>query len=253
MGVRLRVSRTGLISAAGSMALPLFAAIGYAQTPATPLPVAALPRPVTGFVSSYAILRTAHAAGFEPLAPPLRDGTIYVLRATDFRGILMRVVLDARTGAIRDVTRIVPADADEYETPYGEPPYASPPYVPSPYEPPSYDPPAYEAYGAPDEYDAPAPEMAPPSGGLPAAPTMRRPAASVHLSSPPPLPRPRPAELVTQKSATTTGSLRAPGGVAQSADVQARGGASPAAANAGASATPATAPSKTPPPAPLND
>jgi hypothetical protein len=41
----------------------------------------------------------------------MREGTSYVLRATDFRGIPMRVVLDARTGVIRDATRIVPADS----------------------------------------------------------------------------------------------------------------------------------------------
>jgi hypothetical protein len=34
-----------------------------------------------------------------------------VLRATDFRGIPTRVVLDARTGVIRDATRIVPAQS----------------------------------------------------------------------------------------------------------------------------------------------
>ena len=53
-------------------------------------------------------MRTLRSAGFDPLAPPLREGTIYVARATDYRGILMRVVLDARTGAIRDANRIVP-------------------------------------------------------------------------------------------------------------------------------------------------
>jgi hypothetical protein len=259
MGVGVGVSRAGTISAsAGSMAFALLAAaIAHAQTPPamppTPPPVATAvpqPRPVTGFVSSYAILRTARAAGFEPLAPPLRDGTIYVLRATDFRGILMRVVLDARTGAIRDATRIVPADADAYEmsTPYGAPPYASPPYAPPPYEPPPYEP-----YGAPAAYDGPGPQMAPPGEGAPpvltrppAALTTTRPAAAVHSSSPP-LPHPRPAELVTQQS-EKIGTPKAPSGLAQSANVQPRGGA-----NAGAAAAPTVAPSKTPVPAPLND
>ena len=59
-------------------------------------------------MSSYEITRIARSAGFDPLAPPLREGTIYVLRATDYRGILMRVVIDAHTGAIRDANRIVP-------------------------------------------------------------------------------------------------------------------------------------------------
>src|SRR5271170_6161557 len=65
-------------------------------------------QPGTGFVSSYEITRIARSAGFDPLAPPLREGTIYVLRATDYRGILMRVVIDAHSGAIRDANRIVP-------------------------------------------------------------------------------------------------------------------------------------------------
>ena len=91
----------------------LFAAApGRAQVPAQAAapPPAAPPvtQPVTGFVSSYEITRIARSAGFDPLAPPLREGTIYVLRATDYRGILMRVVIDAHTGAIRDANRIVP-------------------------------------------------------------------------------------------------------------------------------------------------
>ena len=63
-------------------------------------------------------MRTLRSAGFDPLAPPLREGTIYVARATDYRGILMRVVLDARTGAIRDANRIVPGPGN-YAGPYG--------------------------------------------------------------------------------------------------------------------------------------
>ena len=42
---------------------------------------------------------SSRLAGFDPLALPLREGTTYVIRATDFRGILMRVVVDARSGA----------------------------------------------------------------------------------------------------------------------------------------------------------
>ncbi|MGB6935932.1 MAG: hypothetical protein WBE14_04320, partial [Xanthobacteraceae bacterium] len=56
----------------------------------------------------YEIARNVRRAGFDPLAPPMREGATYVVRATDFRGILMRVVVDAHSGAIRDVNRIVP-------------------------------------------------------------------------------------------------------------------------------------------------
>ncbi|HXW42133.1 MAG TPA: hypothetical protein VEK75_13070, partial [Xanthobacteraceae bacterium] len=47
--------------------------------------------PPPGFVPPYEVMRTVRAAGFDPLALPLREGTTYVVRATDFRGILMRV------------------------------------------------------------------------------------------------------------------------------------------------------------------
>ena len=50
----------------------------------------------------------------------MREGTIYVLRATDYRGILMRVVIDAHSGAIRDANRIVPGPG-RYGQFYGAP------------------------------------------------------------------------------------------------------------------------------------
>ncbi len=131
--------------------LVLAVATGHAQVPPLPqAPQAAPPRaaplpppPAPGFVSAYEIMRTLRSAGFDPLAPPLREGTIYVARATDYRGILMRVVLDARTGAIRDANRIVPGPGN-YAGPYGEVygarayggPYGSGPYEaePEPYD-----------------------------------------------------------------------------------------------------------------------
>lgn len=86
----------------------------YAQTAAAAAPAqhpVPPPPPFIGFVSTYEIMRTVRSAGFHPMSRPLREGASYVLRATDFRGIPMRVVLDARTGVIRDATRIVPADS----------------------------------------------------------------------------------------------------------------------------------------------
>lgn len=158
---------------------------GHAQTPqasAPPLP-ATQPKPITGFVPTYEIMRTVRAAGLQPLDPPMREGRIYVLRATDFRGILMHVVLDARTGAIRDVTRIVepygampPPPAPE---PYGRPPYAAPPYGPPPYE-------------GPAEYGTPGSQIGREEGiptPLRVAPAARYPSARSHAL---PLPRPRP-------------------------------------------------------------
>ena len=100
-----------LAAAPGRAQVPQPAPQPAPQSAPQSAPPAASPsatQPVTGFVSSYEITRIARSAGFDPLAPPMREGTIYVLRATDYRGILMRVVIDAHTGAIRDANRIVP-------------------------------------------------------------------------------------------------------------------------------------------------
>ncbi len=176
-GVRGAVVRSVLGTALFVLTFLLLAdAPGYAQSP-LPLP---------GFVPPYEITRIARMAGFYPLAPPLREGTTYVIRATDFRGILMRVVVDARSGAIRAVNRIV-SDQGMYgavgmlPSPYG---------LPAPYSgPPAYATPDFEIPGdiAPDdEASAPAP-----SGLHPAA----RP-----LLFEPPLPRPRPAALAARRT-----------------------------------------------------
>jgi hypothetical protein len=197
-GSAVRIRVTGPFAAAF-----LFAAVaaGHAQAP---------PPPIPGFVSSFEIVRTLRSAGFDPLAPPLREGTVYVVRATDYRGILMRVVLDARTGAIRDANRIVPGPgnyAGPYVGPYGEPsesgPYAEPSYgglygpYGEAYGPERYGPEPYgpRAYGRVDL--APPPDDAPQSD-IPAAPPLPRPGK---LATSPPLPRPRPPQLASRKPA----------------------------------------------------
>ena len=155
----------------------LFAAVpGRAQVPAPPPAAPPLSQPVTGFVSSYEITRIARSAGFDPLAPPLREGTIYVLRATDYRGILMRVVIDAHTGAIRDANRIVPGPG-RYGQFYG---------TPSLYDPADLDAPTLVPSTA---------EMEPALG----RPTGSRGATRSAMPEIPPLPRPRPAALASRK------------------------------------------------------
>jgi len=169
----------------------LTAAAGHAQTPPplSPSPPAPpqVPQPVAGFVSPYEVMRTARTAGFHPVAPPLREGTTYVLRATDHHGILMRVVIDARSGVIRDAAQIVPGPGryDQYgmlppgASPYGVPPYGHPPYAPPPYSRANLEPPAPAEEGA-----------APPLP--PAAHAAIRAGAA-------PLPRPRPQNQVARK------------------------------------------------------
>ena len=228
--VRSRIRETGVFarSAPFGIILPLILLLvlpllaggsAYAQTR------------VTGFVPPYEIVRTVRAAGFDPLAPPLREGTTYVLRATDFRGILMRVVVDARTGAIRDANRIVPGPGLNGGYPPGS--YGPGGYGPGGYGPPGYDPGGYgprvyrpesepHAYG-PDTSRLPA--IAPPSNGGASAdampPSIETPPSRIgtSIASPaevdalgeapqqpsartiigPPLPRPRPATPAAAK------------------------------------------------------
>ena len=179
----------------GATALPIAfvcfvlagAAAGLAQTSPAAAPTPS--KSITGFVPTYEIMRTVRAAGFQPLEPPLREGRTYVLRATDYRGILMHVVLDARTGAIRDVTRIVgpygmmpPPDVPG---PYGLPPYGPPPAAAAP----SYGPAPYEG---PAGYERSGPRFGGEEARRPGvAPPARDPAAAARANVPP-LPRPRP-------------------------------------------------------------
>ncbi len=223
------------------MAFLLVAAVSaHAQTPPAAPSLPTAPKPVTGFVSSYEILHTVRAAGFDPLGPPLREGTSYVLRATDFRGILMRVVLDARTGVIRDVTRIVSGAPGPYgmmAQPYGPPAYASLPDESSPYGAP--------AYGAPA---APGQITGAPTPRAPTTPAMTRPAAAAPF---PPLPRPRPAALASQKT-EKPGNVEQPTAPAHAADLHPQTGVSANTAGVNSAAPPA-APGKAPPPLPFND
>jgi hypothetical protein len=217
--------------------LLLAAAPSFAQAPLAP------PPPLPGFVPPYEVTKIVRSAGFEPLAPPLREGTTYVLRANDFRGILMRVVVDARSGAIRAVNRIVPA--------YGQVGMMMPP----PYGAPS-------PYGMPPEYSVPAgygppgmdgPEMAPEEAGLglPPPPPSIRPAMHPFVPALPPLPRPRPAELASRDSrAGAKASEPLPPAIKLDAKPNAAVIAPPAAA-----VTPVApaAPKRPPPPDPLPD
>jgi hypothetical protein len=159
-------------------AAPVHAQVSAPAAAAAAAPAAAPPavQPVTGFVSSYEITRIARLAGFDPLAPPLREGTIYVLRATDYRGILMRVVIDARTGAIRDANRIVPGPG-RYGQFYSAPPLYDPADLAEPVIVPS------------------AADMEPP----PLRPLVPHGATRTALPEIPPLPRPRPAALASRK------------------------------------------------------
>jgi hypothetical protein len=223
-GERLNV-RVSSVFAASALSVALLAGSGHAQVPSSSAPSA------LGFMPPYEITRTVRRAGFEPLAPPLREGSTYVLRATDFRGILMRVVVDAQSGAIRAVNRIVAGPA------YGPigmlpPPDGVPPsYRASP----DYGPPEFSGLEMPaNEQSAVAPAP---------TPAVIRPVTHPLLAEPPPLPRPRPAELAARDAQVGTRSGETP-----AAKPDATSGAvvtAPAAAS--------VAPKKPPPPPPINE
>jgi hypothetical protein len=176
--------KLGVVRAAAFTAVFVFFAVapGAAQAPQ------ALP-PLPGFVPPYEIARIVRSAGFDALAPPLRQGAIYVVRATDFRGILMRVVVDGRSGAIRAVNRIVAASEAYGPLEMLPPPFGAPPAYAEP-APPEFAP----SRVAPIERGV-APDL--PS----AASSMPLPAGHAPMSGFPPLPRPRPAELASRKAA----------------------------------------------------
>jgi hypothetical protein len=159
--------------------------------PAVPQVAAQAPQtlpPLPGFVPPYEISRIVRSAGFGPLAPPLREGATYVVRAVDFRGILMRVVVDGRSGAIRAVNRIVSASEGYGPTAVPPPPYGPLPSYAEP--PPEFSPPGMIPFR-----ESAAPDLPPPAPSL--APLLvRRPVTAAF----PPLPRPRPAELASRKA-----------------------------------------------------
>jgi hypothetical protein len=155
----------------------LSAVSSFAQSSPSPSPPTP-PTPLRGFVPPYEILRTLRAAGFQPLGPPLREGTTYVLRALDFRGVPMRVAVDAHSGAIRDANRIVAGPGL-----YG-------PYMPGPYAPTNYGRLAAPPYPSPDDIE-------PGYGRAPYVGASEKSSGDRHLSGPSlvPLPRARPPSL----------------------------------------------------------
>jgi hypothetical protein len=208
---------------------------GFAQSPAAP--VSAAPFPSPGFVPPYEIVRTVRAAGFDPLAPPLREGATYVLRATDFNGILMRVVVDARTGAIRDANRIVPGPGN-----YGSggqfgmtaPDDSVPDMLPGPYR-------------LPPEFDGPVTVPV----AQPSAPPALQPSPKRHVKhAATPLPRARPAKLAVPKSGATSGA--ASGEAAKSNSPNDRPQSLSSGADLTAPMVPAAKPGRAPSPA-IND
>ncbi len=138
---------------------------------------------VSDSLSLHEIRLTLRWAGLRPVAPPVRSGQYYVLRAVDRSGGLVRVVMDPRYGNILSVVPLPPAPVAGMYPPNG--PYPARPYEPDP---------RYGALQPDSEPSLPPPGVA----------NARRPApgAQEHRSAAitparPPLPRPRPAIAAT--------------------------------------------------------
>ncbi len=146
-----------------------------------PAAEAQAPQQAGGLVPPRAVMGIVHSNGLDPVGRPVREGATYVVRAINRRGLLMRVVVDARSGDIRAVNRIVPG-------PDGPGPVAM---RPAPYgPPPEFDPPPV----TPDQYD----DMPPARAIRP--PVVHAPPRATAFATPP-LPRPRPANVVADTPA----------------------------------------------------
>ena len=217
--------------------LLLAAAPGRADPAST-----AAPSSSPGLVQPFEIDKIVRDSGFTPMGLPQREGTTYVLRAIDSHEILMRVVVDARSGVIRAVNRIVPGTANGVvgvtpprpggPQPYGSlrgalpdnpllgpPPHEATPDAPLPGPLPSRTPPL----NFPPDHAMPAEigssSMGPKDMPRPLTRSGTRP-APLDVQ---PLPRPRPLELTIQKA-------RPPGKVPKA--LAAKPSAAPAAASA---------------------
>jgi hypothetical protein len=69
----------------------------------------------------YEVARVVRSSGLIPVAPPMRSGAAYIVRAMDRYGTPVRMVIDGRSGEIVEVRRIA-AVAPDYGYPRREPP-----------------------------------------------------------------------------------------------------------------------------------
>jgi len=151
---------------------------------------------LTVLLSSDAINTIVRAAGYFPLTEPRKKGTMYVLRVLDHRDVQMRVVVDARSGAISAVNRIA------FQRPDSIVGTVPPPQKTSPNEPPpataTIEQPLRDVrpdHAPPDEIGGSLNN--PKEGDLSTSPPPSAMVLGTHSILPlaPPLPRPRPSNL----------------------------------------------------------
>ena len=204
-----RGAKSAMAGILGAAALPLccllLAAVPrHAQSQTSDAMSTAAPAPSPGLVQPFEINKIVRDAGFSPLGLPQREGTTYVLRVIDSREILMRVVVDGRSGAIRAVNRIVAARPDGVVVmmpPPAPPPSKAPPNEPLP-GPPSGSPPRDAPPANAIPADISGSPMSPKKADLsmPPPPLTMRPGTYPAPLGAPPLPRPRPSNLTMQKA-----------------------------------------------------
>jgi hypothetical protein len=135
-------------------------------------------------VAPAEVAAMVRAKGLRPLGPPVRQRSIYVLRAVTARGVQMRVVVAARGGKLLAVDPVAPGPYGGFVRRYGPPPYGY-----------GYGPRGYRfgpyAAAVPPPYGRPYP---PPYGAPPGAYDD----GDRQTPSGPPLPRPRPGALAHQ-------------------------------------------------------
>ena len=175
----------------------LLTVAGHAQSPQLAPPIVAAPRTFSIVLPPDEINASVRAAGFSPQAPPRREGMVYVLQAIDQRDVLMRLVVDAGSGAIRAVDRVVAPRPDSVISktlPSHRASPNEPPLAPAPFGPPVRD-------GSPDQA-MPVGTGSPPSNSKaaelstpPTTPSDTVLGTHSILPLAPPLPRARPSNL----------------------------------------------------------
>ncbi len=162
----------------------------------------------------FEILTIVRSLGLDPLGRPVRRGAAYVLRAADESGQEMRVVVDARSGRVRSAVPVIPAAAWRERPGFGDDARLLPRDGYSERNIPGWraDPGADDETALPPPGAAPrvirAPQAvdgAPSRAGSPGGRSVIRSAAIVPAH--PPVPRPRPATPVSEK---TQGGTTAP-------------------------------------------
>ena len=162
-----------------------------------------------GALPPYEVLTIVRSMGFDPRSRPVLRGRVYIVHAFDDQNILVRVVVDARSGRVVNVAERGPmqgydevAPLDRYGA-YPVPPSAVP--NGSMYREPMERAPDYASRGGPDYTSRGAPDYspAPYSPSSSSAPQAAAPHPRVASRTPPTTPTPRVRPQAAPQGSTT--------------------------------------------------